>query len=133
MLKPLTSVVSGSFISIGLALTTGALAHATEAFAQAAAGAAPRPSMLEQFAPFILIFGIFYFLVIRPQQRRSTTHRGFLDKLKRGDSVLTTGGILGTIEGLTEQFVILQIADGVKVRVLKNQIASGINEELVKK
>ncbi len=103
------------------------------AWAQGTGAAAPRPSLLEQFAPFILIFGIFYFLVIRPQQRRAQTHKTFLDGIKRGDSVLTTGGILGTIEGLTEQFVILQIADGVKVRVLKNQIASSVAEELVKK
>jgi len=102
------------------------------AWAQAAEGAA-RPSLLEQFAPFILIFGIFYFLVIRPQQRRGQTHKAFLDKIKRGDSVLTSGGIMGTIEGLTDQFVILQIADGVKVRILKTQIASGMAEELVKK
>jgi preprotein translocase subunit YajC len=72
-------------------------------------------------------------MLIRPQQRRTQTHKGFVEKLKRGDSVLTSGGILGTIEGLTEQFVILQIADGVKVRILKNQIASSIAEELVKK
>lgn len=119
MLNRLFPFVSGLFFSLSV--------HAQ------AAGTPAKPSMLEQFAPFILIFGIFYFLVIRPQQKRSNNHRGFLDKLKRGDSVLTSGGILGTIEGLTEQFVILQIADGVKVRVLKNQIASGISEELVKK
>lgn len=102
------------------------------AWAQAE-GAAARPSMLEQVFPFVIIFMIFFFLVIRPQQRRAQTHKGFLEKLKRGDSVLTTGGILGTIEGLTEQFVTLQISEGVKVRVLKTQIASGVPEELVKK
>jgi preprotein translocase subunit YajC len=53
--------------------------------------------------------------------------------MKRGDSVLTSGGILGTIEGLTDQFVILNIADGVRIRILKTQIASGISDELVKK
>jgi preprotein translocase subunit YajC len=53
--------------------------------------------------------------------------------MKRGDSVLTTGGILGRIEGLTDQFVILEIADGVRVRVLKTQVASGIPDEVVKK
>jgi preprotein translocase subunit YajC len=102
------------------------------AWAQEAAAAA-RPSMLEQLLPFILIFFIFFFLVIRPQQKRAQGHKGFLTGLKRGDSVLTSGGILGTIEGLTEQFVTLQIADGVKIRVLKAQIASGVNDELVKK
>ena len=96
-------------------------------------GAASHPSLIEQLFPFIIIFMIFFFLVIRPQQRRSQTHKGFLANMKRGDSVLTTGGILGTIEGLTDQFVILQIADNVKIRVLKTQIASGVTDELVKK
>jgi preprotein translocase subunit YajC len=102
------------------------------AWAQAE-GAAPHPSLVEQAFPFVIIFLIFFFLVIRPQQKRAQTHKGFLEKMKRGDSVLTTGGILGTIEGLTDQFVILQIADNVKIRVLKTQIASGVQDELVKK
>lgn len=103
------------------------------AWAQAEAAPAAHPSLLEQVFPFVIIFVIFFLLVIRPQQKRSQTHKTFLTTMKRGDSVLTTGGILGTIEGLTEQFVILQIADNVKVRVLKTQIASGVNDELVKK
>jgi preprotein translocase subunit YajC len=104
------------------------------AWAQAADGAAaPHPSLYEQAFPFVIIFLIFFFLVIRPQQKRAQTHKGFLTTMKRGDSVLTTGGILGTIEGLTEQFVILQIADNVKIRVLKSQVASGVTDELVKK
>jgi preprotein translocase subunit YajC len=102
------------------------------AWAQAE-GATAHPSLLEQIFPFLIIFLIFFFLVIRPQQKRAQTHKGFLGTMKRGDSVLTTGGILGTIEGLTDQFVILQIADNVKIRILKTQIASGVQDELVKK
>ena len=103
------------------------------AWAQEAAASGARPSLMEQVFPFVIIFLIFFFLVIRPQQKRSQTHKGFLTQLKRGDSVLTSGGILGTIEGLTEQFVIMQVADGVKIRVLKTQVASAAAEELVKK
>ncbi len=105
-----------------------------DAVAQAAAGA-PKPSMLEQFMPFIFIFVIFYFFLIRPQQRKAKTHQDFVTNLKRGDSVLTTGGILGTIEGLTEQFVTLQVSTGVKLRVLRAQIASPMenNKEDTKK
>jgi preprotein translocase subunit YajC len=103
----------------------------TLAWAQAEA-AQKAPSMLEQFFPFIIIFLIFFFLVIRPQQRRSQTHKNFVTGLKRGDSVLTSGGIMGTIEGLTDHFVTLQIANGVKIKVLKSAIASGVNEELEK-
>src|SRR6185312_5367040 len=97
----------------------------------AAGGTGAGPSLLEQTFPFIILFVVLFFLIIRPQQRRAQTHKKFLEGLKRGDSVLTSGGILGTIEGLTDQFVILQIADDVKVRVLKTQIASGISDELV--
>ena len=104
------------------------------AFAQAAAGA-PKPSMVEQFMPFIFIFIIFYFFLIRPQQRKAKTHQDFVTGLKKGDSVLTTGGILGTIEGLTDQFATLLVSDGVKLRVLRAQIASPMvsNKEEAKK
>lgn len=101
------------------------------AWAQAASGA--QPSMLEQFFPFIIIIAIFYFLVIRPAQRRNKDQQAFLGRLKRGDSVLTSGGIMGTIEGLTDRFVVLEIADGVRVRVLKSNIAAPASDELVKK
>lgn len=99
----------------------------------AQAAAQPKPSLLEQFFPFILIFLVFFFLVIRPAQRRQKTHATFTSSMKRGDSVLTSGGILGTIEGITDQFVTLEIADGVKIRILRSQIASSASEELKKK
>lgn len=103
------------------------------AWAQAAESAAPAsPSMLEQFFPFIVIFVIFFFLVIRPQKNRAEKHKNFITNLKRGDSVLTTGGIMGTIEGLTDHFVTLQIANNVKIKVLKSAISSGVSEELEK-
>lgn len=103
----------------------------TLAWAQSAS-TAPAPSMLEQFFPFIIIFLIFFFLVIRPQQRRAQNQQNFTKALKRGDSVLTSGGIMGTIEGLTETFVTLQIANGVKIKVLRSAIASAMSDELEK-
>lgn len=103
----------------------------TLAWAQAAAPVAP--SIWEQLFPFIIIFLIFFFLVLRPQQRRANDQKKFRDSLKRGDSVLTSGGIMGTIEGLTDHFVTLQIANGVKIKVLRTAIAAGVNEELEKK
>lgn len=92
------------------------------AWAQASAPAGP--GLLEQFLPFVLIFVIFYFLLIRPQQKRAKSHQEFLKTMKRGDQVLTSGGILGSIEGLTDEFVTLGISDGVSVRILRSQIAS---------
>ena len=72
---------------------------------------------------------VFFFLVIRPSQKRQKTHVSFLQGLKRGDSVLTSSGILGTIEGITDKFVTLEVADGVRLRILKSQIASPAGEE----
>lgn len=102
------------------------------AWAQAATGGSS-PSLLENLIPYIGLIFIFYFLLIRPSQKRQRAHESLLAELKRGDSVLTSGGILGTIEGLTDQIVILQIAEGVKIRVLRSQISSKAVEELEKK
>lgn len=88
---------------------------------------APAPGILEQVIPFIAIFGIFYFLIIRPQSKRAREHQDFLSKIKRGDSVITASGILGKVEGITDKFVTLEVADGVSVRILKSQIASTAN------
>ncbi|MGZ3774512.1 MAG: preprotein translocase subunit YajC [Pseudobdellovibrionaceae bacterium] len=93
------------------------------AYAQAAPGAA-QPSAFEMFVPFIFIFVIFYFLIIRPQAKRQKDHQKFLAEVKRGDEVITTSGILGRVEGITEQFVTLEISDGVKIKMLRSQIAS---------
>ncbi len=93
------------------------------AFAQAAA---PRvgPSGLENVFPYIFGFLILYILLIRPQGKKHKQHQEFLAKMKKGDQVLTSGGILGTIEGLTEQYATLEVDSGVRLRVLKTQIAS---------
>lgn len=85
---------------------------------------APQPSTFEQLVPFIFIGLLLYFILIRPQQRKATSHNQFLSKLKRGDEVLTSSGIFGSIEGLTNQFVILEVAENVRIRVMKSQIAS---------
>ncbi|MBK7844252.1 MAG: preprotein translocase subunit YajC [Bdellovibrionales bacterium] len=98
------------------------------AWAQQANGASA-PNFLEQMIPFVFIFLIFFFLIIRPQQKRHKKQQEFMSSLKRGDSVLTSGGILGTIEGLTEKFVTLEVADGVRLRILKSQISGPSSEE----
>lgn len=104
----------------------------TLAWAQAAAPPA-QPGIGEWIFPFAMFFLIFYFLVMRPQQRRAQDQKKFRDSLKKGDSVLTTGGILGTIEGLTDHVVTLQIANGVKIKVLRSAVAGQASEELEKK
>lgn len=98
------------------------------AFAQAA-GAAKQPSMLESLFPMVLIFVVFYFLIIMPQRKHKKKQQEFLTNLKRGDQVITSSGILGKVEGLTEQFVTLEIANDVKIKILKNQIAGQPKEQ----
>jgi len=83
-----------------------------------------QPNLLEMLMPFVLVFGVMYFLIIRPQSKRLKQHDSFLKDLKHGDEVITSSGILGTIDGMTEQFVTLKIADGVKIKMLRKQVAS---------
>jgi preprotein translocase subunit YajC len=96
---------------------------ASPAFAQAAGGAAPAGSgFLMQFAPLLLIFVIFYFLLIRPQSKRMKEHRNKLDLLKKGDTVVTAGGIIAKVIKVDETEAEIEIAAGTKVRVVKATI-----------
>ncbi len=82
-------------------------------------------SALIQFLPLVLIFVVFYFLLIRPQQRKAKDHRTMLDALRRGDRVVTGGGIIGTVSRVENpEEVTVDIADGVRVRVLRSTITS---------
>ncbi|HYD29694.1 MAG TPA: preprotein translocase subunit YajC [Azospirillaceae bacterium] len=94
------------------------------AYAQAASGTAPAGlDQLMQFAPLVLIFVVFYFLLIRPQQKRMKEHKALLESLRRGDRVVTGGGIIGTVTKVgTDDEIQVEIADGVKVRVLRGTI-----------
>lgn len=80
------------------------------------AAATPQGGFIS-FLPLILIFVVFYFLLIRPQQRKAKDHQAFLKDLKKGDQVVTSGGLHGEITGLTDTVVTLQIADNIKVKV----------------
>lgn len=95
----------------------------TPAFADAPAPSAAGFDIMS-FLPLILIFVIFYFLILRPQQKKLKTHQQMLGNLRRGDRVVTNGGIIGTVSKLvSDQEVQLEIADDVKVRVVRSMIA----------
>ena len=80
---------------------------------------------LIQFLPLVLIFVVFYFLLIRPQQRKAKDHKTMLEALRRGDRVVTGGGIIGTVARVENpEEVTVDIADGVRVRVLRSTISS---------
>ncbi len=76
----------------------------------------------------VVVFGIFYLLVIRPQQKQLKEHRLKLSRLKKGDEVVTAGGLIGTISALTDTILTLEVADKVRVRVLRSQIANLLSE-----
>ena len=92
------------------------------AWAQAAQGGAPSPIM--NLAPLVLIFVVFYFLLIRPQQQKAKEHRTMLANLKRNDDVITSGGLYGKVIAITDKVVTLEIAPNVRVRVDRPQVAS---------
>ncbi|MCB1398708.1 MAG: preprotein translocase subunit YajC [Rhodobacteraceae bacterium] len=101
---------------------------ASPAFAQAAGGAGGAAAF-GQFIPLILIFVIMYFLLIRPQQKKVKEHRAMVEALRRGDQVITQGGIIGKVTHVREDGELeVEIAQGVKVRVVKSTIAQVLNK-----
>ena len=87
-----------------------------------------------QFIPLILIFVIFYFFLIRPQQKRVKEHRAMVNGLKRGDEVITSGGIIGTVDRVMEDDRIeVLISNDIKVQVIKSTITSLLKKEEIKK
>jgi preprotein translocase subunit YajC len=92
------------------------------AYAQAAGGA--QPNALMQLLPLVLIFVVFYFLLIRPQAKRAKEHKAMVAALAVGDEVVTSGGLLGRITETGEQFLTVEIADGVRVKVQRHTVST---------
>ena len=86
------------------------------------AEATSAPAFL-QFVPIILVFAIFYFLLIAPMRKRQKALQNLVDNLKKGDRVITNGGLYGTVAGLEDNAVILKVADNVKVKIAKSAVA----------
>ena len=80
---------------------------------------------------FVIIatFAIFYFILIRPQQKKQKDAQKMVEAIKKGDRVVTSGGIFGTVAGLKDNIIILKVADDVKIEVLKTAVASVVNKE----
>lgn len=99
---------------------------ATPAFAQTA-GAAAGPdgflAMVVNFAPLLLVFVVFYFLILRPQQLRAKTQAATIGAVKKGDSVVTAGGVVGKVTKVEDAFVEVEVAPTLKVRVVKSTLA----------
>ena len=80
--------------------------------------------ILGSMLPFLLIILVFYFLILRPQQKRQKDKRKLLESVKKGDKVITAGGVHGTVEGVEDNTVLVKIAEGVKVKLEKSSITN---------
>lgn len=95
-----------------------------EAWAEGAAGAAQaQGGGWEGLIPLLILFVIFYFLLIRPQQKKVKEHKALVESLKKGDEVVTYGGIVGKIRDIDDNFIDMEIADGIVVKVERQQVA----------
>ncbi len=77
----------------------------------------------------VVIFAIFYFILIRPQQKKMKEHKKLVEELKKGDEIITSGGIFGTVEGLTPDTLTVKIAEGTKVKITRSSVAGVVTEK----
>lgn len=110
-----------------LAILIGIQTVRSSAFAQAQSGAAQEGGPAQTFSfflPLLLVFGIFYFLIIRPQQKQAKQHQAMLKNIEKGNQVVTVGGIHGKVVGVAENILTLEIADNVKIKVERSGVQS---------
>ncbi|BCL74757.1 preprotein translocase subunit YajC [Jeongeupia sp. HS-3] len=97
-----------------------------------AADAASSAAGFMQFLPMVVIFVLFYFLLIRPQQKRAKEQRAMLDALQKGDEVVTSGGTLGRIVKVSEQYITLELADNVEILVQRASVSQRLEKGTIK-
>ena len=97
-----------------------------EKIAYAAPAQVQEPSPILSFLPLLLVMGIFYFLLIRPQQKRQQETQKMIEALKKGDRVVTTGGLIGTVMSMQNDYLVLKVGDNeaTKVEVLKSAVTA---------
>lgn len=87
------------------------------------------PEMLGTWGPIVVMIAIFYFLLYRPQKKQQNRRRAMLDSLKKGDQVITIGGIYGTIEEIGDKSLKLKIADGVVIEVVRSSVNANVTQQ----
>ncbi|WP_035052738.1 preprotein translocase subunit YajC [Andreprevotia chitinilytica] len=85
-----------------------------------------------QFAPMVVIFVLFYFMLIRPQQKRAKEQKAMLDALAKGDEISTTGGLIGKISKVSEQYLTLELSDGVEILIQRAAVAQRLEKGTLK-
>ncbi len=98
----------------------------SDAFAQTAGAA--EPSIFQMFLPLILIGAVFYFLLIRPQQKKMKEHNAMLDAIRRGDRIVTGGGIVGTVARVNDKDLLVDISQDVRVTVMRGTVADVLSK-----
>lgn len=96
----------------------------------AGAPGAQQPGFASMAFPFLLMFGVIYFLMIRPQQKKMKEQQQMMADLKHGDEILTASGILGKVTGITEKVVTVEVADNVRVKMMKSQVSQVIKGQI---
>ncbi|HQS02588.1 MAG: preprotein translocase subunit YajC [Halothiobacillus sp. 24-54-40] len=96
----------------------------SDAMAEGATTAAQQPSLIATFLPLILIFGVMYFLLIRPQVKRQKDLKKLVSSIEKGDEIITNGGLLGRVIKVTEAFLIIEVSDSVTIVVQRNAVAT---------
>jgi len=91
-------------------------------------GGSPTDSLISTLIMFALIIGIFYFMILRPQQKRQKERQKMLESVKKGDKVVTAGGLHGTVAGIDEKTLLLQVADNVKMKFDRSAVNTVIRE-----
>ncbi len=133
MRKYLNSLVKSVFVSSLVVAGSATLAFAEGPAAPAGgapAGGGQPPGIASMFVPFLLMFAVVYFLMIRPQQKKMKDQQEMLSALKQGDDVLTSSGILGKVAGITDKVVTIEIADNVKIKMLKSQVSQVVKGQI---
>jgi preprotein translocase subunit YajC len=102
----------------------------SDAYAQ---GAESQAGTLELILPLVLMFGIFYFLLIRPQQKKAKEHKGMVEALGKGDEVITNGGLLAKITEVDDNFLTCKISENVEVKIQRHAVASVLPKGTIKK
>lgn len=103
----------------------------SDALAQGAEG--QQAGFMELILPLLLMFGIFYFLLIRPQQKKAKEHRGMVDALKSGDEIITNGGLFATITDVTDDTLTCELAQNVVVKVQRHAVTAILPKGTIKK
>lgn len=99
------------------------------AYAQSEKPVVPQATMFDFLIPVLIIFAVFYFVVFRPQQKKMKEHKRFLDNLKPGDEVITNSGFYGKVANISGNFILLEIAKDVRVKIDKSAISRAVTEK----